>query len=236
MPTWGGPTLADIDFDNIYYYIKPSEGQSRSWDDVPSEIKNTFDRLGIPEAEKKFLAGVGAQYESEVIYHNIREDLEKQGVIFCGTDDGGPEVPRAVSRSTSARSSRRTTTSSPRSTARCGAAARFIYMPEGVQVEMPLAGLLPHQRREHGPVRAHADHRRRRAPTSTTSRAAPRRPTRSDSLHSAVVEIIVKKGARCRYTTIQNWSQERLQPGDQARRGLPGRDHGVGRRQPGLAS
>ena len=82
MPNWGSQLLNEIDFDNIYYYIKPSERQSRSWDDVPSEIKKTFDRLGIPEAEKKFLAGVGAQYESEVVYHNIRADLEKQGVIF----------------------------------------------------------------------------------------------------------------------------------------------------------
>src|ERR1700730_4386218 len=93
MPTWGSPALADIDFDNIYYYLKPSEGQSKSWDDVPSEIKSTFDRLGIPDAERKFLAGVGAQYESEVVYHNIHEDLTKQGVIFCDTDSAVRDYP-----------------------------------------------------------------------------------------------------------------------------------------------
>ena len=96
LPNWGSPALADLDFDNIYYYLKPSEGQSRSWDDVPSEIKNTFDRLGIPEAEKKFLAGVGAQYESEVVYHNIRANLEKQGVIFCGTDEAVHQYPELM--------------------------------------------------------------------------------------------------------------------------------------------
>src|SRR5918912_731903 len=96
MPNWGSQLLHEIDFDNIYYYLKPSEGQSRSWDDVPSEIKKTFDRLGIPEAEKKFLAGVGAQYESEVVYHNIRADLEKQGVIFCDTDTAVRDYPELV--------------------------------------------------------------------------------------------------------------------------------------------
>ncbi|MCA1597746.1 MAG: Fe-S cluster assembly protein SufB, partial [Chloroflexi bacterium] len=96
MPNWGGAALHDIDFDNIFYYLKPSEGQSKSWADVPSEIKNTFDRLGIPEAEKKILAGVGAQYESEVIYHNIREDLEKQGVIFCDTDSAVNKYPELM--------------------------------------------------------------------------------------------------------------------------------------------
>jgi len=96
MPNWGSALLNEIDFDNIYYYLKPSEQQSRSWDDVPSEIKNTFDRLGIPEAEKKFLAGVGAQYESEVVYHNIHADLEKQGVLFCDTDTAVREHPELV--------------------------------------------------------------------------------------------------------------------------------------------
>ncbi|MCX6388497.1 MAG: Fe-S cluster assembly protein SufB, partial [Solirubrobacterales bacterium] len=88
MPTWGSPMLADVDFDNIHYFVRASERVERSWDDVPEDVKNTFDRLGIPEAERKFLAGVGAQYESEVVYHQIREDLEEQGVIFKDMDSG----------------------------------------------------------------------------------------------------------------------------------------------------
>src|SRR5919198_1102385 len=139
MPNWGSQLLHEIDFDNIYYYLKPSEQQSRSWDDVPSEIKNTFDRLGIPEAEKKFLAGVGAQYESEVVYHNIHADLEKKGVIFCGTDEAVHQYPELMHK----------------------------YF----------------------------------------GKIIPPNDNKFDSLHSAVVEIIVEKGARCRYTTIQNWSK-----------------------------
>src|SRR5947208_16328602 len=88
MPTWGSPSLAQVDFDNIHYFVRASEKASRSWDEVPEDVKNTFDRLGIPEAERKFLAGVGAQYESEVVYHQVREDLEKQGVEFLDMDSG----------------------------------------------------------------------------------------------------------------------------------------------------
>src|SRR3954464_10603570 len=88
MPTWGSPMLAEVDFDNIHYFVRPSEKASRSWDDVPEDVKRTFDRLGIPEAERKFLAGVGAQYESEVVYHQVREDLEKEGVIFMDMGSG----------------------------------------------------------------------------------------------------------------------------------------------------
>src|SRR5215213_4763330 len=88
QPTWGSPMLAEVDYDNIHYFVRASEKASRTWDDVPEDIKNTFDRLGIPEAERKFLAGVGAQYESEVVYHQVREDLEKQGVIFKDMDSG----------------------------------------------------------------------------------------------------------------------------------------------------
>ena len=113
MPTWGGD-LSTIDFDDIYYYIRPTEKQGKTWDDVPEPTSRTPSRtLGIPEAERKFLAGVGAQYESEVVYHTLREDLEKQGVIFLDTDTGLREHPISSS-STSARSSRPTTTSSPR--------------------------------------------------------------------------------------------------------------------------
>ena len=88
MPTWGSPMLAEVDFDNIHYFVRASERAERSWDDVPEDVKKTFDRLGIPEAERKFLSGVGAQYESEVVYHQVREDLEKQGVVFMDMDSG----------------------------------------------------------------------------------------------------------------------------------------------------
>ncbi|MBA2468236.1 MAG: Fe-S cluster assembly protein SufB, partial [Chloroflexia bacterium] len=96
MPNWGSDAIHDIDFDDIYYYIKPSEGMGKTWDDVPSYIKDTFEKLGIPEAERKFLAGVGAQYESEVIYHSLREDLESQGVIFLDMDSAVREYPDLV--------------------------------------------------------------------------------------------------------------------------------------------
>ena len=106
MPHWGGSI--DIDFQDIYYYLKPTDRQGRTWDDVPAEIKRTFDKLGIPEAEKKFLAGVKAQYESEVVYGSLKEELSKQGVIFTDTDTGAARVSRPGARSTSARSSRPT--------------------------------------------------------------------------------------------------------------------------------
>jgi Fe-S cluster assembly protein SufB len=113
MPTWGSPMLADVDFDDIHYFVRASERAERSWDDVPEDVKKTFDRLGIPEAERQFLAGVGAQYESEVVYHQVNEQLEAQGVIFMDMDTALREHEDLV-RSTSRRSSRRTTTSSRR--------------------------------------------------------------------------------------------------------------------------
>ncbi len=205
MPNWGGPALADIDFDNIYYYLKPSEGQSRSWDDVPSEIKNTFDRLGIPEAEKKFLAGVGAQYESEVVYHNIREDLEKQGVIFVDTDTAVRAYPELVQKYFG-----KVIPPNDNKFASLNSAVwsggSFIYVPENVHVELPLQAYFRINAENMGQFER------------TLIICAPgsyvhyvegcTAPTYStDSLHSAVVEIVVEQGARCRYTTIQNWSK-----------------------------
>src|SRR5579885_1920308 len=136
LPTWGGD-LSGIDFDSIYYYIKPSEKQGRSWDEVPEYIKRTFDRLGIPEAERKFLAGVSAQYESEVVYHNIREDLARQGVIFLDMDSGlrehpdlvreyfGTVIPPADNKFAALNSA-------------VWSGGSFIYVPPGVHVEIPL--------------------------------------------------------------------------------------------------
>src|SRR5579872_2380351 len=136
LPMWGG-NLAEIDFQNIFYYIKPMENQGRTWDDVPEDIKTTFDRLGIPEAERKFLAGVGAQYESEVVYHSLREDLQKQGVIFLDMDSGLREHPALVKEYVE--------TVIPASDNKFSAlnpavwsGGSFTYVPKNTHVEMPL--------------------------------------------------------------------------------------------------
>jgi Fe-S cluster assembly protein SufB len=203
IPQWGG-NLNDIDFDNIYYYIKPTDKQERSWDDVPDDIRNTFDRLGIPEAEQKFLAGVGAQYESEVVYHNIAKDLEKKGVIFLDMDSGLREHPELVREYLG-------TVIPPEDNkfASLNSAAwsggSFIYVPPGVHVDLPLQAYFRINAQNMGQFERTliiADegsyvHYVEGCTAPTYS---------SDSLHSAVVEIIVKKGARVRYSTIQNWS------------------------------
>ena len=124
MAPWFAVNMPDLDFDNIYYYIKPTEKQVNSWDDLPEAIRNTYDKLGIPEAERKYLAGVTAQYESEVVFHRNREDLESQGVLFCDMDTAVREYPELVRSAGSGPSSPRTTTSSPRSTRPCGPVAR----------------------------------------------------------------------------------------------------------------
>jgi Fe-S cluster assembly protein SufB len=204
MPTWGGD-LTEIDFDNIFYYIRPSEKQGKTWDEVPEYIKNTFEKLGIPEAERKFLAGVGAQYESEVIYHSLREDLQKQGVIFLDMDAGVREYPELVKQYFG--------TVIPANDNKFAAlnsavwsGGSFIYVPEGVKIEVPLQAYFRINAENMGQFER------------TLIICAPgsyvhyvegcTAPTYStDSLHSAVVEIIVQEGARCRYTTIQNWSK-----------------------------
>jgi Fe-S cluster assembly protein SufB len=204
MPEWGGD-LSGIDFDNIFYYIKPSEKQGKTWDEVPEYIKNTFEKLGIPEAERKFLAGVGAQYESEVIYHSLREDLQKLGVIFLDMDAGVREYPELVKQYFG--------TVIPANDNKFAAlnsavwsGGSFIYVPEGVKIEVPLQAYFRINAENMGQFER------------TLIICAPgsyvhyvegcTAPTwSSDSLHSAVVEIIVQEGARCRYTTIQNWSK-----------------------------
>ena len=160
MPTWGSPMLAEVDFDDIHYFVRASERAERSWDDVPEDVKKTFDRLGIPEAERKFLSGVGAQYESEVVYHQVREDLEKQGVIFKDMDSGLREHEDLV------REYFATVIPPERQQARGaelrGVVGRLVRLrPAGRARRDAAAGLLPDQHREHGPVRADADHRRR---------------------------------------------------------------------------
>jgi Fe-S cluster assembly protein SufB len=203
LPTWGGD-LTQIDFDNIYYYIKPTEKQAQSWEDLPPDIKNTWDRLGIPEAERKFLAGVGAQYESEVVYHKLQEQLESQGVIFLDMDSGLREHEELVKQYFG--------TIIPQNDNKFAAlnsavwsGGSFIYVPPGVSIEMPLQAYFRINAENMGQFErtliivdegAYVHYVEGcTAPIYTT-----------DSLHSAVVEIIVKEGGRCRYTTIQNWS------------------------------
>ncbi len=162
MPNWGG-NLLDIDFDKIVYYRKPSAGEEKSWDDVPEKIKATFEKLGIPEAERKFLAGVGAQYDSEVVYHSVREELSKIGVVFMGTDQALKEYPEIFRKYFATVVPPEDNKFAALNSA-VWSGGSFVYVPKGVEVPLPAAGLLPDQRREHRPVRTHPDRRRRGCP------------------------------------------------------------------------
>ena len=205
MPTWGSPMLAEVNFDDIHYFVRASERAERDWDEVPEDVKRTFDRLGIPEAERKFLAGVGAQYESEVVYHQVREDLEKQGVQFLDMDSGLREHEDVVREYFA--------TVIPANDNKLAAlnsavwsGGSFVYVPPGVHVEMPLQAYFRINTENMGQFERTliiADegsyvHYVEGCTAPTYS---------SDSLHSAVVELIAKPGARIRYTTVQNWSQ-----------------------------
>ncbi len=201
-PTWGGDI--DLDFQDIYYYIKPSDRQGRTWEEVPEEIKRTFDKLGIPEAEKKFLAGVKAQYESEVVYGSLREDLEKQGVIFTDTDTAVREHPELVRQYLGT-----VIPSSDNKFAALNSAVwsggSFIYVPKGVKVEFPLQAYFRINAENMGQFERTLIVVDEGAQIHYVEGCtAPMYST--ESLHSAVVEIIVKKHGRCRYTTIQNWA------------------------------
>jgi Fe-S cluster assembly protein SufB len=203
MPAWGAD-LSGIDFDNIFYYLKPTEKQAESWEDLPSDIKDTWDKLGIPEAEKKYLAGVGAQYESEVVYHKLQADLEAKGVIFLDMDSGLREHEELVKQYFG--------TIIPQNDNKFAAlnsavwsGGSFIYVPPGVKVEMPLQAYFRINAENMGQFErtliivdedAYVHY--------VEGCTAP--IYSSDSLHSAVVEIVVKRGGRHRYTTIQNWS------------------------------
>jgi len=204
MPTWGS-NLNGIDFDNIKYFVRSTEKQAASWDDLPDDIRNTYDRLGIPEAEKqRLVSGVAAQYESEVVYHAIREDLEAQGVLFLDTDTGlrehedifrehfGSIIPPGDNKFAALNTA-------------VWSGGSFIYIPKGVKVDIPLQAYFRINTENMGQFErtliivdedAYVHY--------VEGCTAP--IYSSDSLHSAVVEIIVRKGARCRYTTIQNWS------------------------------
>jgi Fe-S cluster assembly protein SufB len=205
QPTWGSPMLAEVDYDNIHYFVRASEKSSRTWDDVPDDIKRTFDKLGIPEAERKFLAGVGAQYESEVVYHQVREDLERQGVVFMDMDSGLREHEDLVREHFASIIPANDNKLAALNSA-VWSGGSFVYVPPGVHVEMPLQAYFRINTENMGQFERTliiADEGSYvhyvegcTAPVWT-----------SDSLHSAVVELIAKPGARIRYTTVQNWSQ-----------------------------
>ncbi|MEZ5077380.1 MAG: Fe-S cluster assembly protein SufB [Solirubrobacterales bacterium] len=203
-PAWGGD-LEQIDFDDIHYFVRASEKAGHSWDEVPEDIKNTFDRLGIPEAERKFLAGVGAQYESEVVYHQVREDLEKQGVIFLDMDSGLREHEDIVREHWA--------TVIPPNDNKLAAlnsavwsGGSFVYVPAGVKVEMPLQAYFRINTENMGQFERTLIIAEEGSDVHYIEGCtAPVYST--DSLHSAVVEIIAKPGSRVRYTTVQNWSQ-----------------------------
>ncbi|GAA1831290.1 Fe-S cluster assembly protein SufB [Pseudonocardia ailaonensis] len=204
MPRWGSD-LSGIDFDNIKYFVRSSEKQAASWEDLPEDIKNTYDKLGIPEAEKaRLVAGVAAQYESEVVYHSIREDLEQQGVIFLDTDTALKEHPELFREYFgSVIPSGDNKFSALNSAVWSGGS--FIYVPKGVHVEIPLQAYFRINTENMGQFERTliiADEGS--YVHYVEGCTAP--IYKSDSLHSAVVEIIVKKNARVRYTTIQNWS------------------------------
>ena len=203
MPNWG-PDLSDLNFDDIVYYVKPAEREGHSWDEVPEEIKRTFERLGIPEAEQKFLAGVGAQFESEMVYHRVKEELDRMGVIFKSIEDGlrdhpdlfrqyfGKVVPIEDNKFAALNSA-------------VWSGGSFVYVPPGVKVEQPLQAYFRLNVANIGQFErtliiidegAEAHY--------VEGCTAPLYST--DSLHTGVIEIIVKRGARFRYTTIQNWS------------------------------
>src|SRR5689334_23372248 len=204
MPNWGAD-LTGIDFDNIKYFVRSTEKQAASWDELPADIKNTYDKLGIPEAEKqRLIAGVAAQYESEVVYHKIREDLEEKGVIFLDTDTALKEQPELFKEYFGTVIPPGDNKFAALNTA-VWSGGSFIYVPKGVHVEIPLQAYFRINTENMGQFErtliivdegAYVHY--------VEGCTAP--IYKSDSLHSAVVEIVVKKDARCRYTTIQNWS------------------------------
>ena len=204
MPTWGAD-LDGIDFDNIKYFVRSTEKQATSWEDLPEDIKNTYDKLGIPEAEKqRLVAGVAAQYESEVVYHQIREDLEEKGVIFMDTDTGLREHPEIFEEYFGSIIPSGDNKFSALNTA-VWSGGSFVYVPKGVHVEIPLQAYFRINTENMGQFERTliiADEGS--YVHYVEGCTAP--VYKSDSLHSAVVEIIVKKNARVRYTTIQNWS------------------------------
>jgi len=203
MPEWG-PDLSGLNLDEIYFYTKPAEAEGRSWDEVPETIKETFNKLGIPEAEQKFLAGVGAQYESEMVYHSIQEHLKEQGVIFKSIENGlrdhpelfreyfGTIIPIEDNKFAALNSA-------------VWSGGSFVYVPPGVKVEMPMQAYFRVNQADQGQFERTLIIIDEGAEAHYVEGCTAPIYT-SDSFHSGVIEIVVKKNARFRYTTIQNWS------------------------------
>ncbi len=202
MPKWGGGI--DIDFQDIFYYLKPTDKQGKTWDEVPKEIKDTFDKLGIPEAEKKFLSGVKAQFESEVVYGSLKQDLADQGVIFTDTDSAVRDYPELVKEYFGT-----IIPSTDNKFAALNSAVwsggSFIYVPKGVKIEFPLQAYFRINAENMGQFERTLIIVDEGASVHYVEGCTAPMYT-SESLHSAVVEIICKRGSRCRYTTIQNWA------------------------------
>src|SRR5918993_4063857 len=202
MPRWGGDI--GINFQDIYYYLKPTEHQGKTWDDVPAEIKETFDKLGIPEAEKKFLAGVKAQFESEVVYGSLAEDLAKKGVIFTDTDTAVREHPDLV-REHYAKTIPIHDNKFAALNSAVWSGGSFVYIPAGVKVDIPLQAYFRINAENMGQFERTLIIVEEGAQVHYVEGCTAPMYS-SESLHSAVVEILVKPGGRCRYTTIQNWA------------------------------
>ncbi|HTP60106.1 MAG TPA: Fe-S cluster assembly protein SufB [Spirochaetia bacterium] len=205
MPNWGAD-LSDINFDDLYYYAKPTDDQKKSWDDVPAYIKETFERIGIPEAERKFLAGVGAQYDSEMVYHSIKEDLAKKGVIFTDPESAVRDHPDLVKQYFGTVIPYLDNKFAALNSA-VWSGGSFVYVPKGVKVDVPLQAYFRINARSFGQFERTliiADEGS--FVHYIEGCTAPIYAT--ESLHSAVVEIIALPGSRVRYTTIQNWSND----------------------------
>ena len=203
MQKWG-PDLSKLDLEDLYYYVRPTDEQGKTWDEVPDDIKNTFDRLGIPEAEQKFLAGVGAQYESEMVYHSIQKQLEEQGVIFLSIEEGlrqhpdvfrehfGKAVPPSDNKFAALNSA-------------VWSGGSFVYVPKGVKVDLPLQAYFRLNMASIGQFERSIIIADEGSQVHYVEGCTAPQYSR-DSFHSGVIEIFVKKNARVRYTTIQNWS------------------------------
>jgi len=205
LPTWGGD-LSKIDFGNIVYYRKPSEREEKSWDDVPDQIKATFEKLGIPEAERKFLAGVGAQYDSEVVYHSVKEELTKLGVVFMGTDQALKEYPELFRKYFGTVVPAEDNKFSALNAA-VWSGGSFVYVPKGVEVPLPLQAYFRINGENTGQFERTLIVVDEGAKVHYIEGCtAPIYAT--ESLHVAVVEVIALAGSQVRYTTIQNWSND----------------------------
>ena len=203
MPDWG-VNLADLDLDDLYYYVKPTDNIQNDWDDIPDTIKNTFDRLGIPETEQKFLAGVGAQYESEMVYHHIQEQLSKQGVIFLSIEEGLRQYPHIFREHFGTIVPFTDNKFAALNTA-VWSGGSFVYIPPGVKVELPLQAYFRLNTASIGQFERSIIIADEGAQVHYVEGCTAPQYSKN-SFHSGVIEIVVKKNARVRYTTIQNWS------------------------------